>query len=218
MVAAAGAVIVAALAMSVARFGLASHADYGNAVRHMGARGEVFYANQSFNGLLNRALNNGESRRFDRHNFAPYNRIVHLGTLAAAALVLFAAVALPWRMHAAGGVLDLALMTIAVTAVSPVAWEHHYGTLLPIYAACLPWILHARPFGRASVPCLVASYVLTSQALLVTNRLAETRWSIAQSYLLLGAVLLAALLIGTLRVRQLAERAPVSSARFPRQP
>ena len=89
-------------------------------------------------------------------------------------------------------------MALAATIASPIAWEHHYGVLLPIFALLLrrwdagrlaPW-----PAG-----VLAAAFVLTSTHVHAANRLASTRWNVLQSLLLIGALVVFAVLV---RVRR----------------
>ncbi len=77
---------------------------------------------------------------------------------------------------------------------SPIAWEHHYGILLPIFALFAPLCLAQRPFGRCSGWYLLSAFFLTSQRLDLTNRLADTHLNILQSYLFFGALLMLGML------------------------
>jgi hypothetical protein len=81
-------------------------------------------------------------------------------------------------------------MALSITMASPIAWEHHYGIVLPIFAVML-----ARTLGnRARLCWLIASYMLISNFIPATNLLAPTVVNIVQSYLLAGAVILLVLL------------------------
>jgi alpha-1,2-mannosyltransferase len=81
-------------------------------------------------------------------------------------------------------------MALSVTIASPIAWEHHYGTMFPVFA-----ILLASVIGhRRRLILLTVSYVLISNFIPVTNLLAPTVLNVAQSYLLAGALIVLMLL------------------------
>ena len=84
---------------------------------------------------------------------------------------------------------------------SPIAWEHHYGILLPILAAILP-LASASPQKRSGLIILAAAYVGSCNYYQIANRLAETRWNFLQSSLLFGALAILLLLYRLRNVRQ----------------
>ncbi len=92
---------------------------------------------------------------------------------------------------------------------SPVAWEHHYGILLPIYALLFSVLYQQRVFGRATPPWLAATYVLTSNYFGIAQLAAGTRANPLQSHLLLGAVMV---LVGLYRLRGLEQTAEDESS------
>jgi len=92
---------------------------------------------------------------------------------------------------------------------SPVAWEHHYGILLPIYALLFSVLYQQRVFGRATPPWLAATYVLTSNYFGIAQLAAGTRANPLQSHLLLGAVMV---LVGLYRLRGLEQTAEEESS------
>ena len=73
---------------------------------------------------------------------------------------------------------------------SPIAWEHHYGITLPIFAVLLAGSLG----NRRRLAWLAASYVLVSTFVSATNLLAATPLNLLQSSLFAGAIILLALL------------------------
>ena len=73
---------------------------------------------------------------------------------------------------------------------SPIAWEHHYGVLFPVYAVLLISLLRS----PARLGWLVVSYVLASNYFIATQLLAPTSWNVLQSYLLIAAGILLVLL------------------------
>jgi hypothetical protein len=91
------------------------------------------------------------------------------------------------RVGQAGDVGDFCLMTLAVTMASPIAWDHHYGVLVPILAACGPAIVARQVVGRWTWPALIAAYLVASQFFPFMNGFAGTPLGVLQSYLLAAA-------------------------------
>ena len=75
-------------------------------------------------------------------------------------------------------------MAVSCTVASPIAWEHHYGVLLPVFAVVLVSALRS----RARLPWLIVSYVLASNYFIATQLLAPTFWNFMQSYLLFATL------------------------------
>jgi len=184
-----GAVLGGAFLVSIAAFGWANHRDYLWMLAYVSAHGESFFANNSVNGILQRALFNGDNLGWHEDAYPPFNAWVYGGTvLASLALV---SGCLLWRPRGSlrASAADLMLAILTCVMASPVAWEHHYGILMPFYAVLLPALVRRPVFGRATIPYLGASYVLTSNYLGITQLTASTRANLLQSYLLAGAVL-----------------------------
>jgi alpha-1,2-mannosyltransferase len=130
---AASAAVVIAIggASALAVFGVRDNLDYARVVSYMAARGEAIAANQSVNGLLNRLVQPPEARDWDFHSFPPPHPVVRTGTLVAAFVLVGAALFLPYALGFGGTALDMAIAGLSVTMASPIAWDHHYGILLP---------------------------------------------------------------------------------------
>ena len=181
------AVVCSALAVSLSTYGIGDHLAYLRVLSYIGRRGEAFYPNQSFNGVLNRLITTGSNLEWRNHAFAPVNAVVIAGTIASFIVLIALSIRPPDRK---AGALDFSVMSLAITMTAPVAWEHHYGILAPIYAAIAPELIARRPLGRWTVPALMTSYVLAANYFLFTNRFAATVLNPLQSYLLAGALLL----------------------------
>lgn len=128
---------------------------------------------------------------------SPYNAAVYILTLLTSVIIIGAALFPPGR-RAAGTAVDLSLAALSFTIASPVAWEHHYGILAPIYAATAPAMLARRIFGVWTAPWLAASYLLTSNYIHAAREAADTPFTPVQSYLFAGALML---LIALYRLR-----------------
>jgi alpha-1,2-mannosyltransferase len=206
-------VIAVGLAMSLWRYGLHDHLEYLQVLSFIARRGESFYPNQSINGLLNRALFNGSNLEWQAHEFAPVNPVVYAGSMIA--LVALGAASLRRPERSAGSAIDLAIATLWLTVTAPVAWEHHYGILVPIYAAVSPFVIVQRPVGRFTGPTIALSYLVASNYFQFTNRFADTRLNPLQSYLLGAALLLWLLLYRSVHAR--VDASVATAASFDRQ-
>jgi len=192
-------VIGAGLAVSLWRYGLHDHIEYLQVLSFIARRGESFYANQSVNGLLNRALFNGSNLEWQGHEFAPIHPVVYAGTTVAFVALGLASL---WRpRRSAGSAIDLAIAALWVTLTAPVAWEHHYGILVPIFAAVTPFVIVRRPLGRYTGAALAAGYFVAANYFQFTNRFVDTWLNPLQSYLLGAALLVWMLLYRSVHAR-----------------
>jgi alpha-1,2-mannosyltransferase len=187
------AIVCVGLAASLATFSFADHLDYLRMLSHMAERGEAYFPNQSINGLLNRLMGIADPEHYNNlvfnvAHFPPFNGLVYGATVVTSSIILIAAIA--WRDRDHDGVFDFCRMAVSLTVASPIAWEHHYGILLPVYAVMLPAVLH----DRRRAAWLIASYVLASNFIPATKLLAATPFNVLQSYLLAGAFIVLALL------------------------
>lgn len=179
------------LAASLVVFGFADHVDYLNALAYMSQRGEAYYPNQSVNGLLNRLMSIAEPQlygnlEFFTDRFPPFNPWVYGGTMAASAVILLTAIA----HRRSDRVIDFCTMAVSATIASPIAWEHHYGILLPVFAV----LLAGAPESRAWRAWFILSYLLASTFIPATNLLAATGLNVLQSYLFAAGVILLVML------------------------
>jgi alpha-1,2-mannosyltransferase len=91
--------------------------------------------------------------------------------------------------------LDLSIIFLGLTIASPIAWEHHYGVLLPIFAVLVPTALPQKTFGKWTTAYLLVAFLLISQKLdKLTNLLWNSPLNFVQSYMFFGALLLLILL------------------------
>jgi len=180
---------------SLAVFGWTNHLDYLPVLSHLAERGEAYYPNHSVNGLLNRLMSvvePGLYRNLDWGDgaFPPFNRWVYWTTTISSAAILLLAMLRRNRDNDPDRVVDFCTMAVSATVASPIAWEHHYGVLFPVFAVVLVGALRS----RARLPWLIASYVLASNYFIATQALAPTFWNFLQSYLLFATWILLVLL------------------------
>jgi alpha-1,2-mannosyltransferase len=185
------------LAISVAAFGLANHLDYLNVLWYLPQHGEAFYPNHSFNGLLNRLMSLEDPFSFQNLvfidlGFPPFQPLVYGGTLITSVIILSAALLRRGTEGDSDRKFDFCTMALSTTMASPIAWEHHYGVMLPIFGVMLAAVIG----DRRRLIWLVACYVLASNFFHFTNLLAFTPFNVAQSYLLAAAVVILLMLHG----------------------
>ena len=202
--------VVAGTGVSFGLIGLADHLNYLDVVRFIGERGESYYSNHSANGLLNRLLFNGNNLAWKGRLFPPFHPWVY--ALTALSSLVFVLAGLGWRSSARerGGIIDFCVIGLTATLASPVAWEHHYGILMPMFAYVVPRLWTELSFGRRTLVWLGLSFVLCSNFFAVSTALAPIPVAnIGQSYLWFGAVMLWLGLVA-LRSRDRAGRSYVS--------
>ena len=187
--------VAAGLGASVLAFGFANHIDYLRVVSFLGERGEAYYPNHSINGLLNRIMGiaNPEQYKnleFIAGQFPPFNAWVYGIALASSIAILAGALLHRSTTRDPVRLYDFCLMALSCTMASPIAWEHHYGILLPI-CAVLVVAVEPKPLPLG---LLAAAYALASVYIPATMLLAPTPFNFAQSYLLFAALIVLGLL------------------------
>jgi hypothetical protein len=180
---------MAGLAASVFFYGWVNHLDYLSVLSFMSERGESYHANQSINGLLNRIAGLGAPElyanvNFEASGFPPYTPWVYWMTLASSAVIIIAA------FLRGGGATSrtvmFALIAVSLTIASPIAWEHHYGILLPVFALMAGTLVTYPRY----ILVLTVSFLLVSNPYPILNKFADTTINIVQSYTLAGGLLL----------------------------
>jgi hypothetical protein len=181
--------------ISLLLFGFHNHVGYLEVLSFLSQHGEAYFANQSVNGMAHRALGNGINLRSDNTLFAPIDARVIAATYASSLALL--AIALVPALRAEGrrpDIIDLAMMSLCATVASPIAWEHHYGVLLPLAGVALA-LLSAGTAHRAALVVLTMSWVLTANYLPAANHTRDTWMNFIQSYLFFAALMLLGVLV-----------------------
>jgi hypothetical protein len=164
------------LLASLAVFGVADHLSYLELLSMIARSGEVYWANQSINGIAHRFLETGSPLEFANTFGAPHAGVGLLTTVSTA-LLLGTALWPPARdspLRAAP--VDLALCVVAATIASPVAWEHHYGSFLAVFAVVAP-LLDTRVGTPGLRIALLASFLLVANGLDRPALFFTSRWS-----------------------------------------
>ncbi len=186
------------LLLAVCMYGFDNVVDYLPVLSFLGKHGESYYINQSVNGLMHRLFNNGVNldgagKLWSGTDFPPFHPVVYMATNISSAVLL--CLAMFWRMAKRPTAIDLSLVMLSMTMGSPIAWDHHYGVLLPIFAVVFPAALRFKPWGAWTLPFLWIAFTLTGQSFsAATNLLAGTHLNFLQSYLFFGALMVLAML------------------------
>jgi len=175
-------------------FGLQNHLSYLKVLSVLSQHGESVYPNQSVNGLLGRLMSLQDPESFNnlkwRESLPPYHPLIYWGTMISSILILLPA--LLWRSEGnlIQRTLDLCTMALSATIASPIAWNHHYGVVFPIFAVAL-----ISAWGRwVTVGMIGISYVVASHFLPFTGEFARSKFNFVQSYLFFAMLLLLAVL------------------------
>jgi hypothetical protein len=204
-------IVAVGAAASVAVFGWANHVDYLRVLMVLSQHGETYYPNQSVNGLLNRLMSLADPAGYVNLEFQfvfpPFNIWIYGGTLLASLVIVSAALLPRGTAGDPDRTIDLCTIALSTTMASPIAWEHHYGILFPVFA-----VLLARSLGsRQRLLWLVACYVLISNYIPVTNLLAGTVFNVAQSYVFAAAIVLLVMMHSARPGPRLVGNAPLAS-------
>jgi hypothetical protein len=193
------AALAAGGALSLAAFGVRNNLDYLGVLAGLSRKAQSHYANQSIFGLLNRAIFNGENLPYHPYVYPPFVAWIYGVTLATTVLLVLLALAYPWRERA-GGMADLAAIGVVSVIATPMAWEHHYGVMLPLFV-WLWFAVYRR--GSGSAWALALAWVLIADFLSPFNFFAAIPVAnLLQSYMFFGALLLLGLLLRTRAVSE----------------
>jgi hypothetical protein len=192
-------------ALSLWHYGWNNHLEYLDVLSFISRHGESYYANNSVNGIMHRLLQNGPNLEWRAGEFAPYNPYVFAATSIAAVVFLSIPMLLAWLgRDRRPTIADFGVATLCFTIGSPVAWEHHYGIMIPLFLVALRQIWNM-PEARAQSWALLAlsiSWLLSTGKLpnkLLTDdsifNISKSAFNIVQSHLFFGGLLLIGLLL-----------------------
>ncbi|HEY4076671.1 MAG TPA: glycosyltransferase 87 family protein [Rhizomicrobium sp.] len=190
--------IIAALApllgLSLLFYGIHNHVAYLDVMSFLSRHGESYFANNSVNGILNWYLSPDDSLHWYEDTFAPYDPLIYGGTMAASLLALVLVIAPPLLEKRRAALTDLGAAAICSVVGSPVAWEHHYGILLPLYLIALYRVFDMSVGNRRrlAIITLTLSWILVANFIPFASLLAHTYWVALQAYCFFGALLLLA--------------------------
>jgi alpha-1,2-mannosyltransferase len=182
---------VVMFSISIMVFGWRNNLDYLSVLASLSHKAQSHFANQSMFGTLNRMVFNGENLDYHPYIYTSYIPWIYYATVATSLLLVGLALFYPWGKFR-GTTADIANMGIVSVAASPMAWEHHYGIVFPIFV----WLWFQYGCWEQRRTWLFAfSFFLCSSWLSVTTFLASKPvLNLLQSYIYFGALLLTFLL------------------------
>ena len=192
-------------AIALALYGVHNNIAYLTVLSFLANHGENYFANNSVNGILNWYFSGMDSLRWDSVKLPPHNLVVYVGTALSSAVFLTAVVLPPIlnRFHGAS-LTYLGAAAICTVVSSPVAWEHHYGILLPLYLIAI-----RNGFGAPSSHlktwlfwAIFASWILVSNFNPFLLLLARTHFAFAMANCFLGGLVLLGVLFITARMAE----------------
>lgn len=198
----AGAITTAsALCISIAVFGFDNHLDYLSALSFLSRHGESYYPNQSINGLMNRLLFNGNNLEWEQHGFPDLLYPVYITTLISSIALILLGLFWRWKSKRPSEI-DLSIMLLCTTMASPIAWEHHYAILIPIFVLLIPHVCYHYRRVPAKLVLFGVSFAIASQFLSVLNYwVHDTYFNFLQSYLFFAAVIILGFMFAVSRKR-----------------
>lgn len=182
------------LLLGIRVFGLGMYMDYFRGLSFLAQHGESYYSNQSFNGMAGRifgirypeVFNNTKWRGY---YFPPYNTWIFAFTQITTIAILLVGLIKTKNQSVEARHADFLLMGLAATLASPIAWEHHYGILFPIFVCLGLFLWYGESLGGrlwAKVGFVVC-YLLAANVIPFTKFVADSYLNILQSYLFLAA-------------------------------
>jgi hypothetical protein len=177
--------------VSILLYGWHNHIAYLDVLSFISRHGESYYANNSINGIAHRLLFNGPNLTFNSQAFAPYNPYVFAVTLVAG-LAFLVPPLLRTRGAQQPNIYDFGMAGLCFTMGAPVAWEHHYGIMLPLFVVALRFaLLDAAPAARHSALLMIATaWFLSAGRLPLVDHLSDTVLNVLQAHLFFGGLLL----------------------------
>ena len=129
--------------------------------------------------------------------FPPFSKSIFLFTQITTIAILIVAIIKTKSQGAESKIADFLLMGLGATLASPIAWEHHYGILFPIFV-CVWLILWFGDTPLKSIWAKVAfvtCYLVAANVFPFTKYLADSYLNIVQSYLFFAACGIFAILV-----------------------
>ncbi|MCX2478887.1 glycosyltransferase family 87 protein [Pedobacter sp. MC2016-15] len=175
-------------AISLAMYGFKLNFEYFSVLSYLSHHGESYYVNQSVNGLMNRITFNGANLEWDQ-KFPAYSPLVYYVTLVSSLAFigygLFAGI-----KNRKPHVIEFCLAIMCITMASPIAWEHHYAILLPIFVVMSPFVCYYYQNSRKSLLLLAFGFLLITEYFEFVKVTADTPFNFLQSYLFFGACIM----------------------------
>lgn len=181
--------------LGIREFGFAMYMDYLRGLSFVTQHGESFYTNQSFNALAGRIFSVRYPEIFNNlkwngYRYPPYNVWVFSFTQITSVAVLLITLLKTKVQSKEAKLADFLLMGMGATLASPIAWEHHYGVLFPVFVST--WLVLW--FGDTTLKSIwvkiafVAFYLIAANVFPFAKFVADSYLNVMQSYLFFAAL------------------------------
>jgi len=175
-------------------FGFAMYLDYLRGLSFVTQHGESYYTNQSFNALAGRLFSVRypeifNNLRWNGYRYPPYNVWIFSFTQITSIATLVISLIKTKSQSRESELADFLLMGLGATLASPIAWEHHYGILFPVFVCT--WLILW--FGNTPLKntwiksTFVVLYLIAANVFPFAKFVAGSYFNILQSYLLIAA-------------------------------
>lgn len=175
-------------------FGFAMYLDYLRGLSFVTQHGESYYTNQSFNALVGRLFSVRypeifNNLRWNGYRYPPYNVWIFSFTQITSIATLVISLIKTKSQSRESKLADFLLMGLGATLASPIAWEHHYGILFPVFVCT--WLILW--FGNTPLKntwikiTFVVLYLIAANVFPFAKFVAGSYFNILQSYLLIAA-------------------------------
>ena len=180
--------------LGMREFGFAMYVDYLRGLSFVTQHGESVYTNQSFNGLMGRLFSVKYPNAFNNliwngYRYPPYSKWIFSFTQITTIAVSVISLIKTKSQGMEARVADFLLMGLGATLASPIAWEHHYGILFPIFVC--RWLILW--FGEGPLKnmwmkiAFVTCYLVAANVFPFVKFTAFSYLNILQSYLFFAA-------------------------------
>jgi alpha-1,2-mannosyltransferase len=180
--------------LGIREFGFAMYIDYLRGLSFVSQHGESFYTNQSFNGLAGRLFSVRypdvfNNLRWNGYRYPPYSGWIFSFTQITTIVILLVSLIKTKSQRTESRIADFLLMGLGATLASPIAWEHHYGILFPIFVCT--WLILW--FGDGLLKSVwvkiafITCYLVAANVFPFAKFVAYSYLNILQSYLLFAA-------------------------------
>ncbi len=175
-------------------FGFAMYLDYLRGLSFVTQHGESYYTNQSFNALAGRLFSVRypeifNNLRWNGYRYPPYNIWIFSFTQITSIATLVISLIKTKSQSRESKLADFLLMGLGATLASPIAWEHHYGILFPVFVCT--WLILW--FGNTPLKntwikiTFVVLYLIAANIFPFAKFVAGGYFNVLQSYLLIAA-------------------------------
>ena len=185
---------LAGVLLGMREFGFAMYLDYLKGLSFVTQHGESVYTNQSFNALAGRFFSVRypelfNNLRWNAYRYPPYNVWVFAFTQITSIAILLITLVKTKSQSGESKLADFLLMGLGATMASPIAWEHHYGILFPVFVCVwlTMWFGDTPLKNTWAKAAFVLLYLVAANVFPFTKFIADSYINVLQSYLLIAA-------------------------------